>query len=181
MWSLWPKGKRLICHLSNAHKGMEWLTGLYRFSVCHFQGEISDVNRTKPVSSALAVNALKLCFHCHELSQLEHFIKCIKKKMSCFVLFIDWIFYSFGKQNLHVWLWVSLRDFYSQLRRSWVWSWLPSSGSGHAMAPSQLQVNIELSLRRRAQEKDPSGCRTREDWYNGSALWCLIFLPYSWK
>lgn len=23
VWSLWPKGKRLICHLSNAHKVME--------------------------------------------------------------------------------------------------------------------------------------------------------------
>lgn len=42
----------------------------------------------------------------------------------------------------------------------------PASGSGGAMPPSQLQVNTDLSLRRRAQEKDPSGCRTCEDWYN---------------
>lgn len=48
--------------------------------MCHFQGEISDVNRTKPVSSALAVDALKLCFHCHELCQLEHFISASRRK-----------------------------------------------------------------------------------------------------
>lgn len=34
------------------------------------------------------------------------------------------------------------------------------------MPPLQLQVNTELSLRRRAQGKDSSGCRTREDQYN---------------
>lgn len=89
MWSLLPKGKRLICRLSNAHKGMEWLADSYRFSVCHFQGEISDVNRTKPMSSALAVNALKLCFHCHELSQLEHFISVSRRK--CHALFYSLI------------------------------------------------------------------------------------------
>lgn len=48
--------------------------------MCHIQGEISDVNRTKPMSSVLAVNALKLCFHYHELRQMEHFISVSRRK-----------------------------------------------------------------------------------------------------
>lgn len=47
------------------------------------------MNRTKAMSSALAVNALKLCFHCHELSQLEHFITVSRRK--CHALFYSLI------------------------------------------------------------------------------------------
>lgn len=47
---------------------MERLPGLLRFSVCHVQGEINDVGRTKPMSSVLAVLALELCFHCMNIT-----------------------------------------------------------------------------------------------------------------
>lgn len=56
------------------------------------QGEISDVNRTKPVLSVPAVNALKLCFHCHELIILEHFISVSRRK--CPALFCSLIVFS---------------------------------------------------------------------------------------
>lgn len=36
--------------------------------MCHVQGEINDVGRTKPMSSVLAVLALELCFHCMNIT-----------------------------------------------------------------------------------------------------------------
>lgn len=56
------------------------------------EGEISDVNRTKPMLAVPAVNALKLCFHCHELSELEHFISVSRRK--CRALFCSLIAFS---------------------------------------------------------------------------------------
>lgn len=60
--------------------------------MCHVQGEINDVGRTKPMSSVLAVLALELCFHCHEHNQLQHAVSVSRRRMSGFVLFIDRFF-----------------------------------------------------------------------------------------
>lgn len=71
--------------------------------MCHVQGEIDFVSRTKPMSSAFVVHALRLCFHCHELRQLEHVVSVSRRKWhGLFYSSIAFFFFSALKYRMYV-------------------------------------------------------------------------------